>query len=144
MRASRRNIAIRLDLGAAEGLHQGEVAAAFEHAGREGGQHADGDGEGDQQDGSVHQGMGLSTMRLSPSTSWRTGSTWRSGTVLMEACDGGFDLGGASGDLKLDDAGLGAGPCGEGGQGDVDAAVLVAAGAETACAVQRDGRVRRR
>ena len=40
-----------MEVGAAEGFHEGEVAAAFEHGGREGGEDGDGDGEGDEEDG---------------------------------------------------------------------------------------------
>lgn len=46
-----------LGLGAAEGLHESEVAAAFEDAGGEGGEDGDGDGEGDEENSSVHEGV---------------------------------------------------------------------------------------
>ena len=45
-------------LRAAEGFHKGEVATAFEHRCGERGEDADGDGEGDEQDGSEHEGVG--------------------------------------------------------------------------------------
>ena len=47
-----------LKLGAAERLHEGEVAAALQNRGGEGGEDGDGDGESDEQDGGGHEGVG--------------------------------------------------------------------------------------
>ena len=80
-----------------------------------------------------------STMRDSPSTSWRTGSTWTVGRAVRRWARVALTAVVAAGDLELDEAGGDAGPGAEGRHGQVDAAVFVAAGGEAAGAVEGDG-----
>ncbi len=137
--ASRRKRLRRCTLGSAEGLHKGEVAAALEDGGGEGGEDGDGDGEGDEEDGSVHEGVGAVDDAAFAFDELADGADGERGKGFAEAAEGALDAGGVAGDLELDDGGAVAGEVGEGGERDVDAAVLVGAGAEEAGALEGDG-----
>ena len=102
-------------LRGAEGFHQGEVAAALEDAGGERCEHADGYGEGDQEHGSVHEGVGAVD---DAGLAGDEGADWfdvQRGESALEGGDGGVDAVFAAGDLDFEDGGLDACPGGEGG-----------------------------
>ena len=131
--------AVEAALRAAEGLHEGEVATPLQHAGREGGEDADGDSESDEQHGSDHEGVGLvddARLAFDELADGVNADVWKGG---VKAGERGVDGSGAAGNLDLDEAGADAGPGVEGGHGQIDAAVFVAAGGEATDTVEGDG-----
>ena len=94
-----------LHLRAAEGLHQREVATAFEDGCGECGEDADGDGEGDEQNCAVHEGVGAVDDAGFAFDELADGLDLNFGELLLELRDGGFDARGSAGDLELDDGG---------------------------------------
>lgn len=126
-------------LRAPEGLHKREVAAPLKDGGRKSGEDADGDGEGDEEDGAEHEGVGLLDDARFAFNELPDGIDMEGGKRGAEMGEGRVDGVVAAGNLELDEAGSDAGPGAEGWHGQIDAAIFVAAGGEAAGAVEGEG-----
>ena len=95
----------KMPLRAAKRLHEREVASALENGGRERGEDADGDGERDEQNRAVHEGVGAIDNFRFPFDELPHGLDLDFGEISSELGERGFDAFGSAGDLQLDNAG---------------------------------------